>query len=264
MIIKFCVLCAVMVLSINYSYAAEDKAKVDTSTSQPKLLTEPASEMKMVFVKGGCYKMGNSYNEGDPGEKPVHEVCVDDFYIGTYEVTQRQWKKIMGSNPSHFTSCGDDCPIEKVNWSDVQEFISKINRQGNNGYRLPTEAEWEYAARSGGKSERYPGGNDVLSVAWFLSNSENVTHPVGTKQPNGLGLYDMAGNVWEWTNDWFSSDYYSKSPRNNPKGPDSGERRVARGGCLTGWTGNVRVAKRTSYKPDSRYDSIGFRLVKNP
>ncbi|MDP2279759.1 MAG: SUMF1/EgtB/PvdO family nonheme iron enzyme, partial [Nitrospirota bacterium] len=190
-------------------------------------IIDPATGMEIVFVKGGCFQMGDTFGDGESDEKPVHEVCVDDYYIGKYEVTQGQWKAIMGNNPSHFKDCGDNCPVEQVSWNDVQEFIQKLNEKNNppsppftkggkGGFRLPTEAEWEYAARSGGKSERYSGGNDIDSVAWYNKNSGGKTHPVGTKQPNGLGIYDMSGNVWEWVNDWYDEFYYKNSPKNNP------------------------------------------------
>lgn len=138
----------------------------------------------------------------------------------------------MGSNPSHFSSCGDKCPVESVSWNDAQDFISRLNSRTGKRYRMPTEAEWEYAARSGGKREKYAGGNDVDAVAWYGSNSGSRTHPVGQKQPNGLGLYDMSGNVWEWCQDWYGGSYYNQSSRDNPGGPSSGSSRVIRGG---GW-----------------------------
>jgi len=187
--------------------------------------------IEMVFVKGGCYQMGDTFGDGESDEKPVHEVCVDDYYIGKYEVTQGQWKAIMGNNPSYFKDCGDNCPVEQVSWNDIQDFMTKLNNKTGKNYRLPTEAEWEYAAKSGGKSEKYAGGNDIDSVAWYTSNSGGKTHPVGQKTANGLGIYDMSGNVWEWVNDWYGDKYYGESPKNNPKGSNSGSDRVLRGGC---------------------------------
>ncbi len=217
---------------------------------------------KMVFVKGGCYEMGNTFGDGYKDEKPVHKVCVSDFYIGKYEVTQGQWKKIMGSNPSNFSSCGDNCPVENVSWNDAMEYISKLNSKGGKNYRLPTEAEWEYAARSGGKSERYAGGNNVDNLAWYLSNSGHHTHAGGTKAPNGLGLYDMSGNVWEWTNDWYGENYYAESPRNNPPGPVSGEYRVLRGGSVLGDPQFVRASERLASTPNHKNDYYGFRVAR--
>jgi len=229
--------------------------------------TDVTTGMSFVFVKGGCYQMGDTFGDGDGDEKPVHEVCVDDFYIGKYEVTQGQWQRIMGSNPSHFSSCGDNCPVENVSWRDVQEFIRKLNNQSGKRYRLPTEAEWEYAARSGGKREKWSGTSDGSSLgdyAWYDANSGGQTHPVGQKRPNGLGLHDMSGNVWEWCQDWYGRNYYSSSGRDNPGGPSSGSSRVNRGG---GWDSNAadtRAAIRGRNYPGSRNIILGFRLALPP
>lgn len=279
---KYWVICAAMVLSVNLAYAAKSDKKVnvspappelakETSPDPPMLIKDPASGMELVYVKGGpyhgCYKMGDSFGDGGPEEKPVHEVCVDDYYIGKYEVTQGQWKKIMGSNPALNNSCGDDCPVDNVSWNDVQNFINRLNskigekKKSAGRFRLPTEAEWEYAARSRGENDKFSGG-EALDVAWLSDNSENRSHPVGTKAPNGLGIYDMSGNVWEWTNDWYGSTYYSSSPRNNPTGPKSGERRALRGGSwAAGWV-DARTSYRNFLAPDYRSGSIGFRLLK--
>ena len=177
---------------------------------------DPVTGMAFMWVPGGCYQMGDTFGDGDEDEKPVHEVCVDGYWMGKYEVTQGEWQKIMGSNPSHFNK-GDNYPVEKVSWNDAKEFIRKLNSKSN-GYKfkLPTEAEWEYAARSGGKKEKYSGSSDVDSVAWYNSNSGKSTHSVGTKAPNGLGIYDMSGNVWEWVEDIYSNNAYRNHSRNNP------------------------------------------------
>lgn len=236
-----------------------------------KAFKDSLTGMEFVFVKGGCYQMGDTFGDGYAEEKPVHEVCVDDFYIGKYEVTQGQWKAVMGNNPSSFSSCGDNCPIENVSWDDAQDFINRLNQKTENNpqapfgkgeFRLPTEAEWEYAAKSGGKSEKYSGSNDIDSVAWYSSNSRSKTHPVGQKAANGLGIYDMSGNVREWVSDWYGDKYYGESPKNNPKGPNSGSGRVLRGGS---WNDNAR-SSRTAYRswgiPDFRVSSFGFRLAR--
>jgi len=245
---------------------------------------DPVTGMEFVFVKGGCYQMGDAFGDGNPNEKPLHEVCLDDFYIGKYEVTQGQWRAIMEYNPSFsrggnifltpealskgkppvFQNCGDNCPAEVIDWNDAQDFIMKLNSRGGfetRPYRLPTEAEWEYAARSRGKKEKYSGGNNADSVAWFIANSDSKTQPSGTKAPNGLGIYDMSGNAWEWCQDWYDENYYSHSPKNNPKGPDSGTHRVLRGGSTSNNPWHTRTTFRGRYKPGDWDTNDGFRLV---
>ena len=216
---------------------------------------------EFVFVKGGCYQMGDTFGKGRPDERPVHEVCVDDFHLGKYEVTQGQWQGVMGRNPAYHKN-GDDYPVEQVSWNDVQGFILKLGEKTGHSYRLPSEAEWEYAARSGGKPEKYSGGADVDAMGWYQSNSGGKAHNVGTKAPNGLGIHDMSGNVWEWVQDWYGSGYYSGSPRNNPKGPSSGTHRVARGG---GWSAEAESCSSTDREyliPAGGNNFMGFRLVK--
>ncbi|MBI5750493.1 MAG: formylglycine-generating enzyme family protein [Nitrospinae bacterium] len=251
-------------------------------TAGGKDFKDPVTGMEFVFVKGGCYQMGDTFGDGDDDEKPVHEVCVDGFYIGKYEVTQAQWRTIMlYNNPSTFKNC-DTCPVEQVSWDDVQEFITRLNRNskvqatslnqqkgnspfgkgGQGGFRLPTEAEWEYAARSGGKKEKYSGGNNIGSVTWYDNNSGGKTHPVGQKEANGLGLYDMSGNILEWVQDWYDKNYYRNSPKNNPGGASSGRSRVLRGGS---WDIVERYARTTHRLWDYPVNSIrnyGFRVVR--
>ena len=189
-------------------------------------------------------------------EEPVHTVTVSSFYMDKTEVTQAEYRKVMGKNPSHFSGC-DDCPVENVSWHDANEYAKKV------GKRLPTEAEWEYAARGGNKSKgyRYSGSNTISSVGWYDDNSRSKTHPVAQKQPNELGLYDMSGNVYEWCSDWYGS--YSSSPQNNPQGPNSGSSRVLRGGRWSTLDLSCRVAIRFRSGPDLRYSNYfgGFRLV---
>lgn len=248
-----------LLLSISLETLATD---VPPTGTQVKPITDVVTGMQLVFVKGGCYQMGSTEITG---AKPVHKVCVNDFYIGKYEVTQSQWKKVMGSNPSRFKECGPDCPVEEVTWDDAQDFAKKLNNLSGKQYRLPTEAEWEYAARSGGKNEKWAGTSDESSLtryAWYDKNSESSTHKVGLKKPNGLGVYDMNGNVWEWCQDWFNEDYYHDSPKDNPLGSSNGEQRVVRGGGVKN-PFLAEVAVRSKMKPDFKEGrgSVGFRLA---
>jgi len=176
-------------------------------------------------------------------------------------VTQGEWEKVMGSNPSYFRK-GPRYPVEQVSWNDAQEFLRKMNSRDGKQYRLPTEAEWEYAARSGGKLEKYAGFSDIAeleSYAWYDKNAGGSTHPVGEKKPNGLGLYDMTGNVFEWVHDWKGN--YSSSPRDNPQGPASGSYRALRGGSWNYIPRLLRATARNLHPPDSRLSSYGFRVV---
>jgi formylglycine-generating enzyme required for sulfatase activity len=230
-----------------------------------------APNIEMISVKGGCYQMGDTFGDGVPmWEQPVHEVCIDDFSIGKYEVTQGQWKAVMGNNPSFFRACGDNCPVERVSWNDAQEFIRKMNEMTGKRYRLPTEAEWEFAARSRGKHEKYAGTSDTRKLkdyAWFEDNSGNKTHPVGRKKPNGLGIYDMNGNVWEWVKDSgddYKVPYYKESPRMNPQGPENASHRIVRGGSWYNFSRGIRAAVRRDGLPDRRSGGIGFRLAGTP
>jgi formylglycine-generating enzyme required for sulfatase activity len=220
------------------------------------------SPPEMVFVKGGTFTMGCTAEQGSDcgdNEKPAHQVTIGDFKIGKYDVTQAQWKAIMGNNPSSFKNC-DQCPVESVSWNDIQEFIKKLNHKTGGNYRLPTEAEWEYAARGGQKSQqnKFAGNQNVDAVGWYDGNSGSKTNPVGKKTPNELGIYDMSGNVWEWCADWYGD--YSSQAQTNPKGPASGEFRVLRGGSWLNLIRNSRVSNRSFYNPRIRYSSLGFRL----
>jgi formylglycine-generating enzyme required for sulfatase activity/5-hydroxyisourate hydrolase-like protein (transthyretin family) len=215
----------------------------------------------MVAVKGGTFQMGS---RKEKNEKPVHSVTVSDFYIGKYEVTQKQWKAIMGastslSNPSKFK--GNNLPVESVSWNDVQKFIKKLNQKTGKLYRLPTEAEWEYAVRgdSTGSTTKYASSNNVDVVAWYSGNSGSKTHTVGTKQANELGIYDMNGNVWEWCSDWFGS--YRSRGQSNPLGATSGSYRVYRGGSWYNLASNCRGETRYRSSPGYRHDILGFRLA---
>jgi formylglycine-generating enzyme required for sulfatase activity len=217
---------------------------------------------EMVYVRGGTFTMGCTAEQGTDcydDEKPAHEVTVSDFYIGKYEVTQAEWKAVMGSNPSNFK--GDNLPVEKVSWNDAQEFIRKLNTTTGKNYRLPTEAEWEYAARGGSQSRgfKYSGSNNIDDVAWYEENSGDKTHPVGTKPANELGIYDMTGNVWEWVNDRYGG--YSSGSQTNPVGPSSGSYRVLRGGSWDFGARSARVSFCNRREPGHRSGSLGFRLA---
>jgi formylglycine-generating enzyme required for sulfatase activity len=241
---------------------AADRQKREAEASEKKRL-EAAARQKglpdMVLVQGGTFQMGEK-----GVAEPVHAVTLSDFEIGKYPVTQKLWQEIMGANPSHFKGC-DDCPVEKVSWDDVQEFLKKLNtRYPGKTYRLPTEAEWEYAARGGSLSKGfvYAGSNDLKEVGWFDENSDYKTHPVGGKKANELGLHDMSGNVWEWCADWYGT--YSSGSQTNPTGPTTGSYRVGRGGSWYSYARYCRVSYRGYYAPGGRYFYLGFRLVSSP
>jgi len=225
------------------------------------------SSLDMVHVKGGTFTMGCTPEQGndcDSDENPAHKVTLSDFYIGKYEVTQKLWKEVMDDNPSEFK--GDNLPVENINWEEIQTFILMLNKKTGKKYRLPTEAEWEYAARGGNKSKgyKYSGSNDVVYVAWYDGNSDEATHPIGTKEPNELGIYDMSGNVWEWVNDWHDGYSSGSSPEINPTGPSSGSLRVLRGGVYHDFEQHCRIANRFGNSPGDRYISFGFRLALSP
>ncbi len=213
----------------------------------------------MVAVKGGCFNMGN--NNGRGNEKPVHKVCVDDFYMGETEVTQALWEEVMGYNPSPYKE--EYLPVMRVSWNDIQEFLQELNILTGETYGLPTEAEWEYAARGGLKSKgyKYAGSDNIDDIAWYADNSGGKPNAVGTTNPNELGLYDMSGNVREWCNDWNNASYYRISSQNNPPGASSGNSRILRGGY---WSDNAdwcTVSNRIGGKQDYAGDTYGFRIV---
>jgi len=216
--------------------------------------------VEFVLIPAGTFIMGSEDGESD--ERPTHQVTISrPFYLGKYEVTQGQWQAVMGNNPSLFQ--GDaKLPVERIWWSEVQDFIGKLNaREGGNRYRLPTEAEWEYAARAGSTST-YSFGNEVARLeeyAWYRDNSGGKTHPVGQLKPNAWGLYDMHGNVMEWVQDWYGR--YTAEPVTNPQGPASGSHRMRRGGAWNSLAAVCRSANRYSV-PGFRDDFLGFRLVR--
>ena len=218
----------------------------------------------MVRVEGGTFMMGAPEEQrsvANDSETPVHQVTLSGYYIGKYEVTQEEWQAVMGSNPSYNKGSGK-LPVESVCWDDCQEFIRKLNSLTGKNFRLPTEAEWEYAARGGNKSRgyKYAGSDNIDDVAWNGDNANGRTREIGGKQPNELGLYDMSGNVWEWCSDWYCS--YSSSPQTNPIGASAGSYRVYRGGSCNFNDRLCRVSFRGYATPSSsKYISIGLRLV---
>ena len=245
---------------------------VPSNTISDDVITIPVKDgicIEMVKVEGGTFMMGATKEMRDPNvsllnEEPVHQVTLtNDYYIGKYEVTQALWQAVMGSNPSKYK--GDNLPVEMVSWNDCQEFISKLNSMTGRKFRLPTEAEWEYAARGGKKSRgyQYSGSNSISDVAWYSGNCGNIsginTHPVGKKQANELGIYDMTGNVWEWCQDMYG--YYSFSAQKNPTGSTVGNKRVIRGGSWFNARESCRTSDRADSSPDHHFEGLGLRLA---
>ena len=246
----------------------KEKLRLREELQHQQAETASQTEYGMVLIRGGCFGMGDIFDTGADDEKPVHTVCVGDFYLGNTEVTQKQWKDIVGDNPSKF-KC-DDCPVERVSWYDVQGFIKKLNEKTGMHYRLPTEAEWEYAARSGGGKEQWAGTNNnemIGEYAWYGSAAGGRTHAVAGKTPNRIGLHDMMGNVWEWCSDIYDSEYYEYSPSKDPWARHNIEdsNRVLRGG---GWRSNascLRTTDRNKFAPiKKKFSDIGFRLARTP
>ena len=236
------------------------QAPQTVNSSKNLTFTVDGVSFTMVYVPGGTFTMGATSEQGSDAwndEKPTHSVMLSSYYIGQTEVTQALWTAVMGSNPSEFR--GDRRPVERVSWNDCQTFISRLNAKTGKNFRMPTEAEWEYAARGGHSGgSKYAGSDNINNVAWYYDNSGRETHNVATKSPNGLGIYDMSGNVWEWCQDWYGN--YSSSSQTNPKGPSSGVGRVNRGG---GWGHNARLCRVSNRDNDapSRLNCLGLRLV---
>jgi formylglycine-generating enzyme required for sulfatase activity len=268
----------------------------------------PLSDPKFLFVKGGCFQMGNNFEEGNEDEKPVHEVCLSDYYMGKYEVTVEDFKKFADeSGYKTEAEKGNGCyewdikkwdknkeinwrntdfeqtdkhPVVCVSWNDAVEYAKWLSKKEGKNYRLPTEAEWEYAVRDGGKKYEYiwgdgdPSGNIADEAAkkrfpsWTVWEGYNdgyvFTSPAGSFKSKVTGLYDVAGNVWEWTSDWYGKKYYSSSPKDNPKGPEKGDKKVARGGSWLNKPDFFRASDRFRVEPAKRFVNGGFRLVKTP
>jgi len=242
--------------------SAEPKTGGDVVLPQPgKPFTEPVTGMTFVFVHGGTFSMGDTVGDGIQDEQPVHEVSLSPFYMAIYPVTQLQWKMLMDENPS--ASVGDQQPVEQVSFNDAMIFIDRLNAASPKGMKfdLPSEAQWEYAARSGGLNELYAGGSDPDTVAWFENNSDGSPAPVGTRLPNGLGLYDMSGNVWEWCRDIYIASAYKQHAKVDPVYTTGGRDRVIRGGGwhLDAWS--ARCSRRLAFDPELFGPALGFRLV---
>lgn len=223
--------------------------------------------VEFVLIPADSFQMGAdpNFENASSDETPRHRVTISKpFYLGKTEVTQEQWVAVMGSNPSEFK--GRSNPVEQVSWDNVQAFIRKLNaKEGKAVYRLPTEAEWEYACRAG-STGKYSFGDDAEALgryAWFDGNSGEKTHPVGQLKPNAWGLYDMHGNVWEWVQDWYGEKYYGSSPSTDPSGPSGGSYRVYRGGSWYRDADRARAAYRNNDAPDHRRDYLGFRLARS-
>lgn len=231
------------------------------STAGKRSITVKGVTFNMIRVDGGTFTMGATSEQQNPDsdEKPAHRVTLSSYYIGETEVTQQLWEAVMDKNTSYFK--GINHPVESVSYSDCQVFIKKLNSLTGQHFRLPTEAEWEFAARGGNKSKayQYSGSNNLNDVAWYDNNSGNKTHPVAKKNPNELGIYDMSGNVYEWCQDW--EGIYNNSAQTNPTGPTSSLNRIRRGGCWGHDASKCRTASRNNGTPGYRYDDLGLRLV---
>lgn len=238
--------------------ASPRPATVCNQASSPSAAPRAAPDCpycpEVARIPGGEFWMGSA--RGWKDERPVHRLRVAEFSMGKYEVTQGQWRKVMGNNPSYFSACGDDCPVEQVSFLDVNAYIGKLNRRSGRQYRLPTEAEWVYACRGGGRNQNHCGEGTVNAFSWNRGNSGGKTHPVGGKTPNGLQLYDMSGNVWEWTCSKYSSAYIGNETECGKSG-----RRVVRGGSWINLSDRLRSAFRNRFSPAYRSATLGFRLA---
>ncbi|MGL4364159.1 MAG: formylglycine-generating enzyme family protein [Bacteroidales bacterium] len=245
--------CVLFTTFSTHAFALEAKTPIQSQT-----ITVKGVSFDMIKVEGGTFRMGCSIEQTncDKNEMPSHSVTLSTYNIGKFEVTQKLWVAVMGKNPSGFK--GDNLPVEQVSWNDCQEFIKALNKLSGKKFRLPTEAEWEFAARGGNhaKETKYAGSDSINEIAW---HSDTTTHNVGTKQANELGIYDMSGNVWEWCNDWMND--YTRAAVTNPKGAEKGTDRILRGGHFVSTPAQCRVPTRNWRVPTFKNAVIGFRIV---
>lgn len=248
------------------SMPGDDELLKEDAAPEEEVFVLPKAEdlppIKLVYIKGGCYQMGDFAGIGDDDERPAHKVCVEDFYLAETEVTQELFELVAGYNPSLDKDPAK--PVTNVSWHRAVQFIERLNGITDGFYRLPTEAEWEYAAREGGKNVLWSGTSnegELGDYAWFVDNSNNSTQPVATKKPNALGIYDLSGNVWEWVEDYLDFEYYDVSPSDNPFGPDMSLWRVVRGGSFIDEPQNLRTTFRYGFVPNLLAPHIGFRLA---
>lgn len=251
-----------MGLSFCFSTCSDDDDDNTELSQKNETFNIDGVEFTMVYVEGGTFTMGATSEQSPDAydrEYPIHQVTLSSYYIGETEVTQALWQAVMGNNPSYFK--GENLPVESISYEDIQGFIAKLNQKTGKKFRFPTEAEWEFAARGGNKSEgfKYSGSNNANNVAWYDGNCNYKPHMVKTKQANELGLYDMSGNVYEWCSDWYGD--YSSSSQTNPSGANSGSRRVLRGGSWSHSARSCRVSNRYYYYPSDGGCINGFRLA---
>lgn len=270
-----------LVIKEGYSIKKEVIFLDPQKTSGYEIKMNKLTELQMIYVAGGNFIMGDTFGDGNFNEKPAHNVSLNSFYISKYEITQRNWLETMGNNPSKFWN--EENPVESISWNDAIEFCNQRSfleglqqcykyEEGKivcdfnaNGYRLPTEAEWEFAARGGllSGNTKYSGSSNISDVAWYYNNSGNNPHPVGLKIPNELGIHDMSGNVWEFCWDYYDENYYSHSPSTNPAGPSSGTSHILRGGSWTDDAFFNRVYYRNYYEVFARGSNVGLRVVRS-
>ncbi len=217
-------------------------------------------KINMIAVEGGTYIMGDTLGEGNDNERPAHKVTLNNFYISDKEITQKQWRKIMGTSPSSVKNM-DFLPVDNVSWKDIQEFVAKLNQLTGKKYRLPTEAEWEYAAKGGNKSQgfRFSGSNNLSEVGVYADNSGNIPNTVGRKKPNELGIYDMSGNVWEWVQDQYYD--YTEETQTNPLGTGNKTTGISKGGSWSDFSRLCRITIRKGTTFERRSADLGFRIV---